>query len=595
MKFLDYMKSLLSRTAKTKGLSNEAKEQITTLLLKSIKTTKDGTAKIDDQIAELKKLEQTIANSERTTGEITAATKAGDRPQGESATMYKGPERSLQFVAERTGLSPDRAKAAILEKMNEGYPPGSLKRTAVTDDDMIKAYLDNNLGYASEDVLEFLEDIQDIGQTIKTDNVIDIKSAPKKKEGLASLTNPNDADIEKFITEQGEKAFPNMNEELKAAAASKENAKRIIASESPPDEFFGTSKVEDMTPAYGKPVNDMTPEEVEALKIDQFVDDTVETRTNIEGLDEMQLTDLAGDMAKQVFENKKRIARLIEVGEFEKARELENLNQKALSKMSGKGEGELEDILDVFPFDPDKPKMATGGRVGLADGSGKLPMTRRGFLGVLGGGIATLMGGKALLPAAKTGIAASKAASAVAAPGMPSWFPLLVDKMMKQGTKVKEAVPGKGDVETVYKLKGSSYHGIDDLIMYENTSDGTISIAGRGSEGQEVGFTYTPEKGVLMEDGKQIKQPADFEAGEFFKGETHDVENIGGMDDIKGDITNIVDFAEQGSTKSATDVLNKFLKDTRTEDIGFKQGGLVPPQAGPMASGMGSLFRQRTA
>ena len=41
--------------------------------------------------------------------------------------------------------------------------------------------------------------------------------------------------------------------------------------------------------------------------------------------------------------------------------------------------------------------------------------------------------------------------------------------------------------------------------------------------------------------------------------------------------------------------VTKFLKDTRTEDIGFKQGGLVPPQAGPMASGMGSLFRQRTA
>ena len=98
-----------------------------------------------------------------------------------------------------------------------------------------------------------------------------------------------------------------------------------------------------------------------------------------------------------------------------------------------------------------------------------------------------------------------------------------------------------------------------------------------------------------MEDGKQIKQPADFEAGEFFKGETHDVENMGGIDDIKGDISNIVDFAEQGSTKSATDAIDEFIKKTRTEDIGFKQGGLVPPQAGPMASGMGSLFRQRTA
>ena len=583
MKFLkEFIKTLLSRTSKTKGLNNQAKNDIVKMLTDANEAVMLETKSIDDQIAELRKIEQTIANSERTAGEITAATKPGDRPQGVSATMYESPERSLQFVAEQTGLSPDRAKAAILEKMNEAYPPGSPKRATIEDDDMIKAYLDNNLGYASEDVLEFLEDIQDIGQTIKTDNVIDIKSAPKKKEGLASLTNPNDADIEKFIEE-------------KNALTTKEKAKQIIATESPPDEFFGKPKVEDMTPAYGKPVNDMTPEEVEALKIDQFVDDTVETRTNIEGLDKMQLTDLAGGMAEQIFENKKRIAKLIEVGEFEKARELENLNQKALSKMSGKGEGELEDILDVFPFDPNKPKMAEGGRVGLADGSGKLPMTRRGFLGVLGGGIATLMGGKALLPAAKTGIAASKAASAVAAPGMPSWFPLLVDKMMKQGTKVKEAVPGKGDVDSVYKLSGSSYKGIDDLTMYENTSDGTILVTGRGSEGQQVSFTYTPEKGVLMEDGRQIKQSADFEAGEFFKGETHDVENMGGIDDIKGDISNIVDFAEQGSTKSATDAIDEFIKKTRTEDIGFKQGGLVPPQAGPMASGMGSLFRQRTA
>jgi len=43
------------------------------------------------------------------------------------------------------------------------------------------------------------------------------------------------------------------------------------------------------------------------------------------------------------------------------------------------------------------------------------------------------------------------------------------------------------------------------------------------------------------------------------------------------------------------DSVTNFIKNTKKEEPGFKQGGLVPPQAGPMSSGMGSLFRQRTA
>ena len=341
---LEIINKLLGRATKTKGLDAKTKNDIVKMLTDANEAVMLETKSIDDQIAELRKLEQTIANSERTTGEITAATKAGDRPQGVSATMYEGPERSLQFVAERTGLSPDRAKAAILEKMNEGYPPGSLKRTAVTDDDMIKAYLDNNLGYASEDVLEFLEDIQEIGQTIKTDNVVDITSAPKKKEGIASLTNPNDADIEKFITEQGEKAFPNMNDELKAAAASKEKAKQIIATESPPDEFFGKPKVEDMTPAYGKPVNDMTPEEVEALKTDQFVDDTIEMREKFSDPDRKER--YAFSLMKEIEELKATAIQLAEEGNPVEANKIANQINDLVEKLRNP-DMETEDLLGV--------------------------------------------------------------------------------------------------------------------------------------------------------------------------------------------------------------------------------------------------------
>ena len=235
-----------------------------------------------------------------------------------------------------------------------------------------------------------------------------------------------------------------------------------------------------------------------------------------------------------------------------------------------------------------------GGRVGYADGSGKFPMSRRGFLAAGIGGLAALLtGGKSLTTGVKTGILASKAASEIAAPGMPSWFPLLVDKIYKNGTKIKNAQPGKGSIESVYQLDASAYNGLDDLRMYENANDGSITVVGRGSEGQEVSFLYNPEKQVLMENGKQITEPSQFEAGEFFKGELNDVENIGDINDLRGDITNIKQFATRGSNKRPDDVIEEFIKSTKTSDIGFNMGGLVPPKKGPMSSGMGTLFRQR--
>ena len=99
-------------------------------------------------------------------------------------------------------------------------------------------------------------------------------------------------------------------------------------------------------------------------------------------------------------------------------------------------------------------------------------MSRRGFLAAGIGGLAALLtGGKSLTTGVKTGILASKAASEIAAPGMPSWFPLLVDKIYKNGTKIKNAQPGKGSIESVYQLDASAYNGIDDLRMYESINE----------------------------------------------------------------------------------------------------------------------------
>ena len=579
MKFLlEFIKTLLTRTGKTKGLNNQTKNEIVQMLTEANESVLKGNKKIDDQIAELRKIEEKIFKADKTSGETNTVI---DRPQRMSSTMFEGPERSIAFVSEKTGLNVDRAKAAVLEKMNEAYPPGSPKRATAEDDDMIKAYLDNNLGYSSDDAIGFLEEIEEIGKNIDTDNVVDIRSAPKKKEGLTSLTDPDDAAIKKFLEEQGigKTSFDPEKGIVQSPAASKEKAKRIIATENAPDEFFG------------KAVEDLTPDDVDSLRTDKFVDDTVETRRNLEGLDNTQLTELAGKMARQVAANERKIANLIDAGEFDKARELEELNKKTLDAMSGEGLEDLDQILDLFPFDPEKPKMAEGGRIGLKDGGGKFPISRRGFLGVLGGGItAALTGGKGLLPAAKTGITAAKTLSA---PGMPKWFPLLVSKIETKGNLISPAAPNKGEVNAVYNYKD----GMTEYKMVEDVNTGRIDIYTTADDGTQVSFEYEPSMKRYFEDGSSVTEDPSFFVGEFRKGHegAADLEQYSmGMDEVVSDLRNIEDFATRGTTMKVDEAIEDFVKRTRTEEPGFKQGGLVPPQAGPMSSGMGSLFRQRT-
>ena len=89
-----------------------------------------------------------------------------------------------------------------------------------------------------------------------------------------------------------------------------------------------------------------------------------------------------------------------------------------------------------------------------------------------------------------------------------------------------------------------------------------------------------------------------FFVGEFRKGSEPlgDFEQYSmGMDEVTTDLRNVEEFATRGTTMQVDNAIEDFVKRTRTEEPGFKQGGLVPPQAGPMPQGVGSLFRQRTA
>tara|TARA_R100001129_G_scaffold90207_1_gene61437 strand:- start:39 stop:1889 length:1851 start_codon:yes stop_codon:yes gene_type:complete len=604
----NYLENLFNRAKTTKGMTNLEVEELSDKIddfverYKGTDTNQDRET-VDKMVNELTSdFEPVVANAERFAGEADSVV---NRPQGISALLTEGPERTFQFISERTGLDKGRIKRALIEMMNEGFS-GPGKMTTIDDEARIFAFADVNL---KDNPLEFMEEVEQIGKNIETDNVIDLEKF-RKKEGIETLPTGK-IDYQKYedIAEQfgedealkqfqydhgvGEVRFDPEKGIVQDAPAretggvnpadarkTKEKAKKIIATEDPPDEFFG------------KPEVDMTPEEVDALKTDQFVDETMEVRKKLQGLENVQLTGLAGDIAKQVASNERKIAKLIEAGEFDKARELEKVNQKTLEVMSGEGLEDIDQLLDLFPFDPDKPKMAEGGRIGLQDGGGKFPISRRGFLGVLGGGItAALTGGKGLLPAAKTGITAAKTLSA---PGMPKWFPLLVGKIQTKGNLISPAAPNKGEVNAVYKYKD----GMTEYKMVEDVNTGRIDIYTTSNEGTQVSFEYEPSMKRYFEDGSSVTDEPSFFVGEFRKGHEGgaDFENYAmGMDEVTSDIRNVEDFATRGTTMQVDDAIEDFIKKTRTEEPGFKLGGLVPPQAGPMSSGMGSLFRQRTA
>jgi hypothetical protein len=88
----------------------------------------------------------------------------GRNNSDEVISMKDGIERSIKFVGERTGLPDSIVKKAIRIKMAEPYAPNDPKRLAGADDDMMLAYIDNQV--MGDDTLEFLEEIEEIGNDL---------------------------------------------------------------------------------------------------------------------------------------------------------------------------------------------------------------------------------------------------------------------------------------------------------------------------------------------------------------------------------------------------------------------------------------------
>ena len=216
----------------------------------------------------------------------------------------------------------------------------------------------------------------------------------------------------------------------------------------------------------------------------------------------------------------------------------------------------------------------------------KLNISRRGFLGVLGGGIAA-----ALTGGIKTAPKVAAVVPEITAQGMPSWFPMLVNKIKTQGKQANTATGGRNSTNT-YNLddgKGNVY------MLEEDVVTGNMQVFTRGDDSQQVNFEYLPPTRNKRPDGKEFVEESEFYASEFQKGELQDFENAAeSIDDLKFGINSIEEFATQGnkSTKEQLEELvSDFKKATEKEDIdGFAKGGRVGYKNG---GGVGTLFKEK--
>ena len=246
-------------------------------------------------------------------------------------------------------------------------------------------------------------------------------------------------------------------------------------------------------------------------------------------------------------------------------------------------------IIDILQ----KQGFAFGGRVGLQDGGGP-KIGRRGFLGLLGAGIGSLFMPKGVKQIAEAVVPAAKVIKQ--APGMPDWFPLLVNQIKSKGKITREPdykdFTSGGDTTVRYKLKDDNLSG-GEIFLEEDLQSGTVSIFGRGDDGQQVSMDYFPGSRTATKKGVK-EDPPTFEAGEFFKGEIQDFENIGvPTDDLRGGLLSWEKLSGFNLTarEKIQRMMKKFEDDYKNPNVEPDDDIINMSQGG----GVGSLFKQRNA
>ena len=131
--------------------------------------------------------------------------------------------------------------------------------------------------------------------------------------------------------------------------------------------------------------------------------------------------------------------------------------------------------------------------------------------------------------------------------------------------------------------------------MYEDQATGAISISGRGDEFQQASLDYYPGENKVMTNqlgqrGVVTGKPT-FEAGEFAKGEFRDVENFGGIDDMRGGLSSWEKLVtgSDDQLKKVAEEFKKLQKDPNILDDMAKGGRVGYGNGG----GVGTLFKRR--
>ena len=153
MEFLFRLYNRIFGKVKKASIPSTEKQQIMDVLDDMITQVNQGTAKIDDQIAELNEISNLIDKAEN------RIPKQG--PVLRDITKDSSIDEILADLAERAGTTPDQARTALVNRANEAYPPGDPKRMRMDDDVTLEAYAQSKIQMGEKD--ELLEDVIDAG------------------------------------------------------------------------------------------------------------------------------------------------------------------------------------------------------------------------------------------------------------------------------------------------------------------------------------------------------------------------------------------------------------------------------------------------
>jgi hypothetical protein len=474
----------------------------------------------------------------------------------------------VRDLAKATGRDPVEIRRMIADKMNEGYLPRDPKRVAAYETARIKAYIESQVAMDGNFVDELIE------ETMELPRAIDPTGDPILDDLIRS---------ERAALEEGRGVLQTIREDA--------------------------DKVRDMLINMGIDVSDIN------FDIIKNSDDFLLVKEEAAKLQDAMKSIMGGGMDE-----------LAKSGNIEKA--MKSLEEQvmadiargkaALEKARTPAEGEAiisdlqkieqayQDAIKTGVYKPlfgsgDRTLNAKGGRIGFDEGGGP-KMSRRGFLGAMGAGLASLF-----MPRAGKEIAEIVAKGATKTPltaeGMPIWFPSLVDKIRKEGKlkKADYASAKAGEGVDMYTFTDPSLPN-KQIFMEEDLQTGAITISGRGDDMQIAELRFVPgqESITVGEKGtRKSKEPNAFEAEEFMKGPGEgigDYENFGGMDDLRFGVeswANLVTSPQQRLIKAAEEFTETQKNPTPNVDVDeFAKGGRVGYN---MGGGVQTLFRRKAS